>query len=105
MYFEELDLARRLAAHGWQTWYEHAAEVSHHHSRSADQDLAAKDRRYYRSKYRYAARYFGRTTARVLRLWSAGLFAAEQALQRGRGDTAVAQRYAALVRWHLGPER
>jgi GT2 family glycosyltransferase len=105
MYFEEVDLARRLASRGWETWYEHAAEVAHYHSRSADQDLSAKDRRYYRSKYRYAARYFGRTSARALRLWSAALFAAELALQRRRGDAALVQRYRALVRWHLGAER
>lgn len=105
MYFEEVDLGQRLAARGWETWYEPAAILLHHHSRSADQDAAAKDRHYYRSKYRYAARYFGRTNARALRLWSAGLFAGELALQRRRGDSALARRYAALVRWHLGGER
>ena len=105
MYFEEVDLARRLAACGWETWYEHGAEVTHHHSRSADQDLAAKDRRYYRSKYRYAARYFGSTTARLLRSWSLGQFMVELAIQRARRDRAMIQRYDALVRWHLGSER
>jgi N-acetylglucosaminyl-diphospho-decaprenol L-rhamnosyltransferase len=54
MYFEEVDLARRLAALGWETWYEPAATVVHHHGRSADQDVAARDRHYYGSKYRYA---------------------------------------------------
>lgn len=104
MYFEEVDLARRLASFGWQTWYEPSAQVLHHSSRSADQDLAAKDRRYYASKYHYAERYFGRSTARALCLWSAGLFAAERAVQRRRGDTALAARYHRLVRWHLAPE-
>lgn len=105
MYFEEVDLAQRLAARGWETWYEHAAQAAHHHSRSADQDLVSKDQRYFRSKYRYAARFFGPNNARLLRLWSAALFAAELALQRRRGDAALVRRYAALVRWHLGPDR
>jgi N-acetylglucosaminyl-diphospho-decaprenol L-rhamnosyltransferase len=104
MYFEEVDLSRRLAAYGWQTWYEPNAQVTHHSSRSADQDLTAKDRRYYASKYRYAERYFGRSTARALRLWSTGMFATERALQRRRGDAALVRRYEALVKWHLSPE-
>ena len=104
MYFEEVDLCLRLAARGWETWYEPTAHALHHHSRSADQDVGAKDRRYYLSKYRYAARYFGRSTARLLRLSSAAQFAVETAIQRRR-DPSLAQRYAALVRWHLGRER
>lgn len=105
MYFEEVDLCRRLAARGWETWYEPGAAVTHHHSRSADQDLASKDRHYYRSKYRYAARYFGRTTARAIRLASAAQFALELALQRRRRDTALVKRYAKLLRWHLSSDR
>jgi N-acetylglucosaminyl-diphospho-decaprenol L-rhamnosyltransferase len=105
MYFEEVDLSRRLAARGWETWYEPAADLTHHHGRSADQDVTARDRHYYRSKYRYAARYFGRRTARLLRLSATALFAAEGALQRRRGDAILARRYGALVRWHAGPER
>ena len=104
MYFEEVDLSQRLAARGWETWYEPAATVVHAHSQSADQDLAAKDRRYYSSKYRYAARYFGTTTAGALRLACAAAFAAELAVQRARADAALTQRYAALLRWHLSGE-
>ena len=105
MYFEEVDLARRLAARGWEVWYVHGAQLLHHHSRSADQDLAAKDQRYFTSKYRYAERYFGRSNARLLRLSATALFAAELALQRRRGDAALVERYAALVRWHRGADR
>jgi len=101
MYFEEVDLAKRLAAYGWTIWYEPGARVAHHHSQSADQNIAAKERHYYGSKYRYASRYFGRTAAKALRLWSAGLFAAELAVQRARGDAMLVRRYDALVRWHL----
>lgn len=104
MYFEEVDLARRLAACGWETWYEHESHLLHHHSQSADQNPGAKDRQYYRSKYRYAERYFGRRSAQVLRYSAAALFTAELALQRRRGDTRLSRRYETLVRWHLGPE-
>lgn len=101
MYFEEVDLARRLAAHGWQTWYEPAATVVHHHSRSADQDLVARDLNFYRSKYRYATRCWGGATARSLRYAAGVLFAAEVALQRVRGDLRQARRFTSLVRWHF----
>jgi hypothetical protein len=103
MYFEEVDLARRLAALGWETWYEPAATVVHHHGRSADQDVAARDRHYYGSKYRYAGRYYGAATAGVLRLTAGVLFAAEAAVQALRRDPPAAQRYAALARWHFSP--
>ena len=105
MYFEEVDVCRRLVGRGWETWYVPEAVVAHHHSRSADQDLLAKDRRYYRSKYRYAARYFGRTTARVVRLASAAQFAAELGIQRRRGESALVERYSALLRWHLSSDK
>jgi len=101
MYFEEVDLARRLAGRGWETWYEPAAVVQHHRSRSADQDLGAKDRHYYGSKYRYAGRYWGKTVARALRLGGGALFGAEWAIQTARRDPALARRYGALARWHL----
>jgi len=104
MYFEEVDLCRRLAARGWETWYVPDAVVAHHHSRSADQDLIAKDQRYYRSKYRYAARYFGRTTSRAIRLVAAAQFAVELAIQRRRGEAALVERYVALLRWHLSAD-
>jgi GT2 family glycosyltransferase len=103
MYFEEVDLCRRLAARGWQTWYEPAAVVTHYHSQSADQDVSARDRHYYRSKYRYACRYLGPTTARLLSAGAAPLFAAEALAQVVRGDRALAQRYAWLARRHLSP--
>jgi GT2 family glycosyltransferase len=103
MYFEEVDLCRRLAAHGWETWYEPAATVVHHRSRSADLDVAAKDRRYYTSKYRYVARYWGAAAARALRLAAAVFFAGELAAQTLRRDARLAARYRALVRWHVHP--
>jgi N-acetylglucosaminyl-diphospho-decaprenol L-rhamnosyltransferase len=103
MYFEEVDLARRLAGRGWESWYEPGAVVLHHHSRSADQDLGAKDRHYYGSKYRYAGRYWGPTVARALRLSGGALFGAEWAIQSARRDPALAGRYGALARWHLAP--
>jgi N-acetylglucosaminyl-diphospho-decaprenol L-rhamnosyltransferase len=104
MYFEEVDLCRRLAACGWETWYEPAATVVHHRSRSADLDVAAKDRRYYTSKYRYVARYWGTAAARAVRLAAAALFAGELAVQALRRDRRLAARFRALVRWHLQPK-
>ncbi len=101
MYFEEVDLSRRMAAYGWQTWYEPDAHVVHHHSRSADQDLLARDRHYYGSKYRYVARYWGGAVARGLSLFTTALFAAELTVRCARRDAAGARRYGALVRWHL----
>ena len=101
MYFEEVDLCRRLAAYGWQTWYEPAAAVIHHHSQSADQDPAARDGHFYRSKYRYAARYWGPAAARALRCAAGATFAAEWAVQVARRDVSQARRYAALTRWHV----
>jgi GT2 family glycosyltransferase len=101
MYFEEVDLSRRLAALGWETWYEPAATVIHHHGRSADQDVVARDRHFYRSKYRYLTRYWGAVPARGARLLAAGLFSAELLAQLARRDRSMASRYSALVRWHL----
>ncbi|MGH2351159.1 MAG: glycosyltransferase, partial [Chloroflexota bacterium] len=104
MYFEEVDLCRRLAAFGWQTWYEPSATVVHHHSRSADQDVRARDRTYFRSKYCYAARYWGGMVARGLRCAASASFAAELAIQTVRRDRAETKRYASLVRWHFSGE-
>jgi GT2 family glycosyltransferase len=103
MYFEEVDLARRLTAFGWETWYEPAARVVHHHSRSADRDPAAKDRSFYRSKYRFVATYWGAAAALALRLTGGVLFAGELAIQLARRDRALAARDAALVWLHLLP--
>jgi N-acetylglucosaminyl-diphospho-decaprenol L-rhamnosyltransferase len=105
MYFEEVDLARRLAGRGWEIWYEPAATVIHHSSRSADQDVGARDRSYYGSKYRYVARYWGPAVARGLRLAGGTVFAAEWAAQALRRDPALTRRYGALTRWHFGRER
>ena len=101
MYFEEVDLARRLAAHGWQVWYEPAARVIHHHSQSADQDLTAKDRNFYSSKYLFVSRYWGEWAGRALRAAAGTLFGAEWLLQRARGHEDLARRYEALTRWHF----
>jgi GT2 family glycosyltransferase len=101
MYFEEVDLARRLAAYGWETWYEPAAQVVHHHSRSADRDPQAKDRHFFRSKYRFVATYWGGAAAGGLRLAAGLLFTAETAVQLVRRDRRLSRRDAALVRLHF----
>jgi N-acetylglucosaminyl-diphospho-decaprenol L-rhamnosyltransferase len=104
LYFEEVDLCRRLAAYGWDTWYEPAAVVVHHHDQSAGQDLGARDRHYYRSKYHYVDRYFGAAAGRTVRYVASALFAGEAIIHQVRGDTASARRFRALARWHLCPD-
>ena len=101
MYFEEVDLSRRLAARGWETWYEPAAAVLHHHSQSADQDVPARERRYLSSKLTYAARYFGPSSARLVMLAGAAAFGAEAAIQTGRRDPRLLARNLRLARLHL----
>ena len=100
MYFEETDLCRRLAALGWETWFEPAARCVHDHGRSAAQDLRSRDRNYFRSKFRYAARYWGVNVARALRLLAAPFFLVELAAQATRRDWPQTRRYAALLRGH-----
>ncbi|MBI3974099.1 MAG: glycosyltransferase family 2 protein [Chloroflexi bacterium] len=104
MYFEEADLCRRLRANGWQTWYEPAAIAVHHGSRSADQDLPAKDRNFFRSKYRFVERHWGRVPAQAMRYAAGALFAGELAIQTARRDRELVRRYGALVRWHFSRE-
>ena len=102
MYFEETDLARRLDRAGWGRRYVAEATVMHHGSRSASQDLRARDQRYYASKLAYARRYFGHLGEAAVRASHAKLFAIEAAWQAVRGDPRAAARHFAVARQMLG---
>jgi N-acetylglucosaminyl-diphospho-decaprenol L-rhamnosyltransferase len=101
MYFEETDLARRLDKAGWTCRYFADATVFHHGSRSASQDLRARDRRYYGSKLAYARRYHGRLGEVAVRVSHAKLFAIEAAWQAIRADPRASARHFAIVRQML----
>ncbi len=67
MYFEELDAARRLRCAGWSVRYTPEARVVHHGSRSADQNLLARDFYFHRSKYQFVRKWWGAAAAVALR--------------------------------------
>jgi hypothetical protein len=64
--------------------------------------VRGRDRNYFRSKFRYAARYWGASVARALRLLAMPFFLAEMAAQAARRDWPQTRRYAALLRGHAG---
>ena len=71
MYSEELDLHRALRAAGWTCAVEDAARVRHVGSASAGCDLVARERNFFRSRYRLAGKMWGRPFAVFLRLFVA----------------------------------
>ncbi|MDQ2806576.1 MAG: glycosyltransferase family 2 protein [Chloroflexota bacterium] len=84
MYSEELDLCRRLRAAGWEIGYEPAARVIHYGGQSSDQDIPARHIRFNQAKLRYFARWHGRGTAAMLRLWLCALYAWQGGLEAGK---------------------
>lgn len=71
MYSEELDLHRALRAAGWTCAVEDAARVRHVGGASAGRDLVARERNFFRSRYRLAGKMWGRPFAVFLRLFVA----------------------------------
>jgi N-acetylglucosaminyl-diphospho-decaprenol L-rhamnosyltransferase len=71
MYSEELDLHRVLRVAGWTCAVEDAARVRHVGSASAGRDLVARERNFFRSRYRLAGKMWGRPFAVFLRLFVA----------------------------------
>ena len=71
MYAEELDLLRSLQAAGWRCAIEPRARVRHLGGHSADRDPAAREQSFFRSRYRLAAKTWGRPFAAFLRLFVA----------------------------------
>lgn len=69
MYAEEIDWCWRAQAAGWKVAYDPAAVVIHHEARSSEQVVAARLITFFRSRVRYARKYYGPRWAEVLRLW------------------------------------
>jgi N-acetylglucosaminyl-diphospho-decaprenol L-rhamnosyltransferase len=68
MYSEEVDLMRRLADRGRETWFDPAAGVTHLWGGTTDRDPGRNYREQLRSHVRYLDRHHGRTAARQGRL-------------------------------------
>ncbi|MAG35245.1 MAG: glycosyl transferase [Dehalococcoidia bacterium] len=81
MYFEELDVAIRLHSAGWEVRYTPGAQVIHHGSLSADQNLLARDFYFHQSKYQFVGKWWGAVAAVALR----GFIALTVAGQLGEG--------------------
>jgi len=98
LYSEELDLARRYRAAGWQVVYLPAAEVQHVEGGSSRQNLAARDRQFQASKLAYIEKWHGRRLARAFRAYLLAEYtfrAAEESLKLLRGS-GPADRQARL---------
>ena len=67
MYFEELDAALRLHRAGWEMRYTPEAQVIHHGSQSADQNLLARDFYFHQSKYQFVRKWWGTGAVVTLR--------------------------------------
>jgi len=79
IYYEELELCRRLRSLGWTVAWLPDAVVKHHHGVSnlklrGDRDITFR-MLLYQSRYRYFLKHHGRTYTLVLRISEAALFA------------------------------
>lgn len=99
LYAEETDLAARWRARGYRVLFEPAARVIHRGGASGGDALFGQ---LHRGLVQYAARHHGRVAARfaavVLRLGSAGRYAAAIATPGERGRARRARYRAALSR-------
>ncbi|MDE2815747.1 MAG: glycosyltransferase [Chloroflexota bacterium] len=75
MYFEETDWCGRIKEAGWDVAYFPGAQVLHHRSRSADQDLIARALNFHRSRHAFLVKERGRLVALLLRAIIGLLFA------------------------------
>ncbi len=71
MYSEELDLHRALRRAGWACAVEERARVRHVGGASAGRDVVARERNFFRSRYRLAGKMWGRPFAVFLRVFVA----------------------------------
>jgi GT2 family glycosyltransferase len=85
MYSEELDWCRRIKAAGWRVVYQPAAQIIHHVGKSSEQAIPARHINFQRSKIRYAHKYHGHGTARMLRLYLLGSYAWQMAIELAKG--------------------
>jgi N-acetylglucosaminyl-diphospho-decaprenol L-rhamnosyltransferase len=101
MYFEDLDLGRRLADAGWQSVYVPSAVVEHTGAHSTKRNRTAMLRAHHASAYRYLSRqYAGPAWLPIRLLLRAGL-AARYALSlavREVGEGAKPTRPGAVLR-------
>lgn len=100
MYFEDLDLCRRLAAAGWQSVYVPSAVVEHTGAHSTRRNRAAMLRAHHHSAYRYlAGQYAGPRWLLVRLALRAGLAARYRLslLVRGLGEGAKPTRSGAVL--------
>ena len=100
MYFEDLDLCRRLADAGWQSVYVPSAVVEHTGAHSTKRNRAAMLRAHHASAYRYlAGRYAGPRWLPVRVALRLGLAARYRLslLVRGLGEGAKPTRSGALL--------
>lgn len=66
MYAEEVEWCWRLRRHGWRTGFVAAAEIVHHESASASQDLPRRLREFNDSRIQLTERLYGSGWARVI---------------------------------------
>ncbi len=84
MYAEETDLLRELRRRGWRCAVAADACIRHRGGASSSHDPVARERRFFRSRYRYVAKTWGWPAAAVLRVFVAAsglLRMLEQALR------------------------
>lgn len=85
MYSEELDWCRRIVEAGWRVVYYPEARVIHHYGKSSEQAVTARHINYQRAKLRYFRKYYGRTTAVVLRIFLLAVYAWQLLLEGIKG--------------------
>lgn len=74
LYFEDIDLCRRIGAAGYQIRFLPAAEVVHHGGAAARTVGALADYEYRRSQLRFWRKHAGRAPRALVRLWIAGKY-------------------------------
>ena len=108
MYFEETDWCGRIRAAGWDVAYFPGAQVLHHRSQSAVQDLSARALNFHQSRHAFLVKERGRPVALMLRFVIGLLFAVHTVLQAAklliRRNQELRQNVAVLGRvtlWYL----
>lgn len=89
MYAEEVDWCRRMAAQGWEVWYQPVARVVHIGGASSANRKTSREADLYRSRVRYFRMQHGRVQAELLKAMIVAF-------------TGVKQVSHALMRWITG---
>ncbi|WP_167136771.1 glycosyltransferase family 2 protein [Diaminobutyricimonas sp. TR449] len=87
MYFEDVDLGRRLGEAGWVSLYVKDAVVVHHGASSTQRVAAAMNRAHHQSAYQYLARRYSATWLWPLRATLRIALAARERFTRHRNRT------------------